>query len=109
MNWSIEKKTGASLAAAGVILLLVAGLLYRNGRSILEAKGWVSHTHEVLSELEATLSAVAEAQAATDAHLITGQEVVLKPYQIAGLALRTHLDRLKTLTSDNPHQQRRVA
>jgi len=109
MKWSIEKKTGAGLAVAGMILLLVAGLLYRNGRSFLEASEWVSHTHEVLAELEATLSAEAEAQAGTDVYIITGQEVFLKPYQVAGPALRAHLDRLNSLTSDNPYQQRRLA
>src|SRR6202521_1617114 len=109
MKWSIEKKTGAGLAAAGVILLLVVWLLYRNGRSFFEASQWVSHTHEVRAELEATLSAVAEAQAATDGYVITGQEVFLKPYQVAGPALRAHLDQLKSLTSDNSHQQRRLA
>ena len=88
MKWSIEKKTGAGLAVAGMILLLVVGLLYRNGRSFIEASEWVSHTHEVLAKLEATLSAVAEAQAATDVYVITGQEVFLKPYQVAGPALR---------------------
>jgi CHASE3 domain sensor protein len=109
MKWSIEKKTGAGLAAAGVILLLVVGLLYRNGRSFIEASEWVSHTHEVMAELEATLSAVAEAQAATDVYIITGQEVFLRQYQVAGPALRAHLDQLKSLTSDNPHQRRRLA
>jgi PAS domain S-box-containing protein len=109
MKWSIEKKSGAGLAVAGMILLLVAGLLYRNGRSFIEASERVSHTHEVLAELEATLSAVAEAQAATDVYIITGQVVFLKPYQVAGPALRAHLDRLKSLTSDNPYQQRRLA
>ena len=64
MKWSIEKKTGAGLAVAGMILLLVAVLLYRNGRSFLEASNWVSHTHEVLAELEATFSAISEAQTA---------------------------------------------
>ncbi len=75
MKWSIEKKTGAGLAVAGMILLLVAGLLYRNGRSSIEASEWVSHTHEVLGELEATLSAVAGAQTAARGYIITGQEV----------------------------------
>src|ERR1700722_20184474 len=109
MKWSIEKKTGAGLAAAGVILLLVVGLLYRNGRSFIEASEWVSHTHEVVAELEATLSVVAEAQAATDVYIITGQEVFLKPYQVAGPVLRAHFDQLKSLTSDNSDQQRRLA
>lgn len=109
MKWSIEKKTGAGLAVAGMILLLVAGLLYRTGRSSIEASEWVSHTHEVLGELEATLSAVAEAQTAARGYIITGQEVFLEPYQAAAPGVRANLDRLKSLTADNPSQQRHLA
>jgi PAS domain S-box-containing protein len=109
MKWSIEKKTGVGLAVAGIILLLVAGLLYRNGRSFIDASEWVSHTHEVLGELEATLSAVAEAQTAARGYIITGQAAFLEPYQAAALEAHANLDRLKSLTSDNPSQQRRLA
>src|SRR6201993_4654833 len=109
MKWSIEKKTGAGLAVAGMILLLVAGLLYRNGRSSIEASEWVSHTHEVLGELEATLSAVAEAQTAVRGYIVTGQEVFLEPYRAAAAGVRANLDRLKSLTADNPRQQGRLA
>src|SRR5579862_2450656 len=109
MKWSIEKKTGAGLAVAGIILLMVAGLLYRNGRNSIEASEWVSHTHEVLGELEATLSAVAEAQTAAGGYIITGQEVFLEPYRAAGLEVHANLDHLKSLTVDNPRQQGRLA
>jgi PAS domain S-box-containing protein len=109
MKWSIQKKTGAGLAVAGMILLLVAGLLYRNGRSFIEASEWVSHTHAVLAELEGALSTLAEAQTATRGYIITGQEALLEPYQVAAPAVRAHLDRLRSLTADNPHQQRRLA
>jgi hypothetical protein len=34
MRWSIDKKTAAGLAVAGLILLIVASLSYRNGRWI---------------------------------------------------------------------------
>ena len=108
MKWSIEKKTGAGLAVVGMILLLVAGLLYRDGRGFIETSQWVSHTHEVLAELEATLSAAAGAQTAERGYIITGQEAFLEPYQAAVPAVRANLDRLKSLTSDNPSQQRRL-
>jgi signal transduction histidine kinase/DNA-binding response OmpR family regulator len=109
MKWSIEKKTGAGLAVAGLSLLLVAGLLYRNTRGFIEASQWVSHTHEVLAELEGTLSSVADAQTATRGYIITGQEAFLEPYQAAAPAVRAHVDRLKSLTADNPDQQHHVA
>src|ERR1700758_1666301 len=109
MKWSVEKKTGTGLAVAGMILLLVAWLLYRNGRNSIEASEWVSHTHEVLGELEATLSAAAEAQTAARGYIITGQEIFLEPYRAAGLEVHANLDRLKSLTVDNPRQQGRLA
>ena len=109
MKWSIAKKTGAGLAVAGMILLLVAGLLYRDGRGFIETSEWVSHTHEVLAELEATLSAAAGAQTAARGYIITGRDAFLEPYQAAVPEVRANLDRLKSLTSDNPSQQRRLA
>jgi PAS domain S-box-containing protein len=109
MNWSIEKKTATGLVGAGLILLLVAGLAYRNGRSFIEDSQWVTHTHAVLVELEATLSVVADAQTGTGGYIITGQEVFLEPYQAAAPEVRHHLDQLKSLTGDNPDQLRRLA
>jgi PAS domain S-box-containing protein len=109
MKWSIEQKTGAGLAVAGLILLLVAGLSYRSARRFIEASQWVSHTHDVLAELEATASTVADAQTATRGYIITGQEVFLEPYRTAVPEVRVRLDRLKSLTSDNRDQQRRLA
>jgi PAS domain S-box-containing protein len=109
MKWSIEKKTGAGLAVAGMILLLVAVLLYRNGRSFLEASNWVSHTHEVLAELEATFSAISEAQTAAGGYVITQQKTFREIHQATVLVVRAHLQRLKFLISDNPNQQRRLA
>ncbi len=36
MRWSIDKKTAAGLAVAGLILLIVAALSYRNGSGFTE-------------------------------------------------------------------------
>lgn len=109
MKGSIEQTTGAGLAVAAATLLLVAGLSYRNARGFIEASQWVSHTQNVLAELEATASTVADAQTATRGYIISGQEVFLEPYQTAVPEVRVHLDRLKSLTSDNRDQQRRLA
>ena len=108
MRLSREKKNGIGLAAAGIILLLVALLLFRDGRNFLEASKWVSHSREVLAELEATLSAVGETQAAARGYIITDQAALLEPYRAARPGVRVHLDRLRSLTSDNPNQQRRL-
>jgi PAS domain S-box-containing protein len=109
MSWSIEKKTAAALAAAGLILLLVAGLSYRSGHRFVETSEWVSHTHEVLQELESTLASVANAQTTVRGYVITGDDSFLEPYQAAVPEVRDHLRRLRALTADNPVQQRRLS
>ncbi|PYV70877.1 MAG: hypothetical protein DMG96_30140, partial [Acidobacteria bacterium] len=68
-----------------------------------------AHTHAVLAELEATLSGVADAQTAARGFIITGQDAFLEPYGTAAPEVRAHLDQLKSLTADNPDQQRRLA
>jgi PAS domain S-box-containing protein len=109
MKWSIEKKTAVWLTVIALIFTAAAALSYRSSRGFIDASQWVSHTHEVLAELEATLSAVADAQTATRGYIITGEEVFLDPYRTAAPAVHAHIERLKSLTSDNSHQQRRLA
>ncbi|HZW81595.1 MAG TPA: PAS domain S-box protein, partial [Candidatus Deferrimicrobiaceae bacterium] len=109
MKWSIEKKTAAGLAVVAMVLAGAAGLSYRSSRGFIESSQWVSHSHDVLAELEATLSVVSDAQTATRGYVITGQETFLEAYRSAAPAVRDHIERLKSLTSDNPHQQLRLA
>ena len=79
MEWSIHRKTAAGLAVIALILAVAAGLTYRSSRAFIQASEWVSHTHEVLTELESTVSAVADAQTATRGYIIPGQEALLEP------------------------------
>ena len=109
MEWSIHRKTAAGLAVIALILAVAAGLTYRSSRAFIQASEWVSHTHEVLTELESTVSAVADAQTATRGYIITGQEALLEPYKAAAPAIRNHIERLESLTADNPSQQRHLA
>jgi PAS domain S-box-containing protein len=108
MKWSIENKTAAGLSLVGLILLIVAVLSYRNGSGFIETSQWVSHTHEVLAEIEATASAVTDAETGVRGYVMTGQESYLEPYQTAASGTRDHVDRLRWLTRDNPRQQRRI-
>ena len=108
MKWSIEKKAAAGLMVVALILMVAAGLSYRSSRGFVNASQWVSHTHDVLAELQGTLSGIADAQTATLSYVITGREAVLEPYRIAVPEVCAHIERLRSLTNDNPEQQRRL-
>lgn len=83
-------------------------LSYRNILTIIENEQWVSHTHEVLTELEAVLSTLKDAETGQRGYLLTGQEPYLEPYQSAISEVYRSVDRLQASTADNPLQQQRI-
>jgi signal transduction histidine kinase len=86
-----------------------AAVSYRLTLRLIENERWVSHTHEVLNELEGTLSALKDAETGERGYLLTGDEVYLDPYKTGLVEVRQHLDQLHGLTADNGRQQRRIA
>ncbi len=86
-----------------------AAVSYRLTLRLIENERWVSHTHEVLTEIEGTLSAIKDAETGQRGYLLTGDESYLDPYKTGIVEARQHLDSLHRLTADNPHQQRRLA
>ncbi len=99
-------------AAFGLVLafaLADAVISYRATLRLIENERWVAHTHQVLNELEATISALKDAETGQRGYLVTGDESYLAPYYASGPQIRQHLDRLRALTADNARQQRRIA
>jgi PAS domain S-box-containing protein len=108
MNLSIERKTALGLGLVGLLLLLVSIMAYHNSQTSLENSRWVTHTREVIAELNAAQSAVDDWQNAVHEYLLTGESSYLKPYRDSFSSVVDHVDRLKTLTSDNAPQNARA-
>jgi CHASE3 domain sensor protein len=83
MAWQTEHKLGLALGIVLIVLILDAVLSYRSTRTLIEANARVAHSHEVLAQLEATLSTMTEAETGLRGYLITGEGRYLKPYQAA--------------------------
>lgn len=96
------------LGVALVLLVANAVVSYRNIQQLIEDERGVSHTHQVLAELEATLSTLKDAETGQRGYLITGDEKYLQPYQNAIANVNTRLNSLKKLTVDNSTQQQRL-
>jgi PAS domain S-box-containing protein len=109
MKLSIERKTALGLGLVGLLLVLVSIIAYHNSQTSLENSRWVTHTREVIAELNAAQSAVDDWQNAVHEYLLTGESSYLKPYRDSFSSVLDHVDRLKTLTSDNAPQNARVA
>lgn len=108
MNLSIERKTALGLGLVGLLLVLVSMMAYHNSRASIENSRWVTHTREVIAELNAAQSAVDDWQNAVHEYLLTGESSYLKPYRDSFSSVVDHVDRLKTLTADNAPQNARA-
>jgi CHASE3 domain sensor protein len=109
MNLSIERKTALGLGLVGMLLVLVSILAYHNSRASLENSRWVTHTREVIAELNATQSGVEDWQNAVHEYLLTGESSYLRSFRDSFSSIEDHIDRLKTLTADNAPQSARAA
>jgi CHASE3 domain sensor protein len=70
----IERRIALGLSVAGVIVLLLVFLSYRNIHAFIEAGRWVTHTQEVLAELDGVLANIVDAEAGRGSYVITGDQ-----------------------------------
>jgi methyl-accepting chemotaxis protein len=108
-NWTFGRRLAAGFGLAGLTLMVIAVVSYRNIHTLIETDGWVTHTHQVRGELADLLSQVKDAETGQRGYIITGSEAYLEPYRSALSQIKPIVDDLRRLTADNPQQQRRLA
>lgn len=98
---------GFALSCA--ILAFVGATSYHRLAELKDASRLVAHTHEVRTELERILSLLTDAETSQRGFLLTGAASYLEAYNAALASLPARLERLRSLTVDNPRQQERLA
>ena len=99
------------VAGFAVLLTLLIGnaLVTRRQVSIQVRTGsLVSHTREVIFELKQTELLLLDAEAEKRGFLFTGNSEYLGPYHDAIAQIEPQLERIATLTADNPRQQAQI-
>jgi PAS domain S-box-containing protein len=109
MLLSIERRITLGLVIALAILVVNALVSYRAARRLIDNDRLVSHTHEVLAQLETTLSTITDAEAAQRGYLLTGDDSHLAPYTAAVSQIGSDVSHLKDLTADNLDQRTLIA
>ena len=108
MKQSLTPQITAGIGMALALLILNAATSYRNTLKLVENERWVAHTHQVLTELEATLSTLKDAETGQRGYLLTGEERYLEPYHSAIARINQQVVGLQQLTADNNRQQQRI-
>jgi diguanylate cyclase (GGDEF)-like protein/PAS domain S-box-containing protein len=108
MKWSLEKSIalGLGLVCTTLITLGVAQAWVLNELRV--SSDWVTHTDEVLTQIEATMLDTATAQALARGYALSEQSYFLASLTASKEQANMHEQSLRHLTSDNPRQQRRL-
>jgi len=101
------KRLGIFVTVTLLLILLVCNtLLLRRQLGVqIGNQSWVSHTRQVLLELDRTEALLNTAETGERGFLLTGDRKYLDSYHLAAAAVIQHIDVLGSLTADNPQQQ----
>ena len=105
MKITLDKKILGGFAICSVVLLVVAGISYRNSERLVATGELVNHTNEVIYELDQVLISSVNAETGVRGYVITNDESYLEPFNDAKSKLFVHIDNVKRLTVDNSAQQ----
>jgi CheY-like chemotaxis protein/CHASE3 domain sensor protein len=92
-----------------LLLLIVSSVAsYISITNLLDSVKLVEHTNKVIHSVENTISILKDAETGQRGFLLTGDERFLGPYTGAYDRAQVELKEVKSLTSDNPVQQKYV-
>jgi CHASE3 domain sensor protein len=107
-DWTFGKKVGGGFGVASLILLVIAWVGYLSVDQLIENDRWVAHTHQVLSDVDALMIRLLNAETGQRGFIISADDVYLEPYRSAIGDIKPIVDDLRRLIADNPNQQRRL-
>jgi diguanylate cyclase (GGDEF)-like protein/PAS domain S-box-containing protein len=94
---------------SAIVTLLVASAISLRGMVVSsESARWVSHTHQVLKNVQDLVFAVESIESNSRGFALTGEESHLESYHAGLLKVVQDLATIRYLTLDNPEQQRQV-
>jgi len=99
--------TQVFVGVAIAVLVVNAAFAYRSVVRLIEHDHWVSHTYEVIGDLEQVISVLKDAETGKRGYVLAGTDNYLELYNTAVAKLHAQIAEAKQLTSDNPVQQRR--
>ena len=101
-----ESKVLGAFLAALLAALLLSSATWKVAKEANEAAGWVARSHEVLTDLADTRAQSLLIELTTQSFRISGDEDQLRERDAASVAREILLQRIQSLTADNPEQQR---
>jgi methyl-accepting chemotaxis protein len=108
MKWTVGAKIGMGFGLASTILLVVGAVSYRSTTKLAETSNLVIHTYSVLEHAAGILQSLTDVETGQRGFLLAGQERYLEPYDSGRATVEQHFKEMRSLSNDNPRQQRRL-
>ena len=108
LNWSLDTLITGGFVVGIVSLLAAAGMSFHFTNELQQSAKWVSHTLEVLKEIEEVSADVATLGSSQRNYINTGDEHLLDQEAEIKAAIHEKLNALRKLTADNLHQKPRL-
>jgi PAS domain S-box-containing protein len=108
MGRAFDRSVLLGIGLVVALLVVNAGLAYRNTRQLNEDAGWVAHAHEVRDLTASVLLTLVDAETGQRGFLVTGEDEFLQPYDAALNRLTGQMAKLKDKARDNERQQERI-
>lgn len=105
---TIKAKLIGAFAVSLLALIAVCCIYQQSFARLVEARRWVEHTQTVLEKLESIVSLCKDVETGVRGYTITGQEAFLEPYTRAVRQIAPLVGEIRTLTSDNPSEQKKI-
>ena len=108
MKFSFRTKLIVGFISSLVVLGFFSWKLQQVTKLAAQDSQWVTHTHEVLESLGQVLATMVDIETGQRGFVITKREEFLEPFQSGTLRISQLIQQLRTLTADNPVQQRNL-
>lgn len=108
LAWALDKIITLGFAVAVAIMLTAAGVSFAYTSRLRESAKRVSHTQEVLKEIEDVRADLAALESSQRGYLILGDERLLTSRDRDAAELRERVRNIRGLTADDFRQQRRL-
>ncbi len=105
LNRSVQFAFGSAI----LTLLVVGAGSYRGIVASSESDRWVRHTHEVLESLADLLNATRSIESSSRGFVLTGRKSYLESYRASITGEEQDQLTIRSLTADNPAQQRQLS
>jgi signal transduction histidine kinase len=109
MKRTVEKTVLTGFVIVLALLGIVGAVSQRTIHGLVDDSQWVSHTHEVLEQLQRISFQVTQAEAAVRGFVITGDSRFESQYRLNRADAAPLIADLRAKTSDNPDQQKNVS